>query len=274
MRNRIILMPLILICIFSAGCGLPQPANSVDAFSDPASVSTPSTAVSALPPAVEESVSSEPVNSFSEFLSADDSQPVTIESYLQEKQTWSDGKTGIFLQDEEGAYYVYNLPCTMEEYLDLNPGQRLRIRGYKTDFSGELQLTDASFSVLNGSYLADPYDVTEIFGSDELYLYLNRRIRLTGLTVESMFDGTSAFYYGWDNTGNVEKESDLYFTASNSSETCTFLVKTQLRGTDSEAYRTVQNLRIGDTVNLEGILSWYNGPQPLVTSITVISGSR
>ena len=265
---------LLTVYVLCSGCGLPQQANTGDAFSD-------SNLRADTDPLEQPAVSTDQLNSadgqamtFAEYLSAGYEQPVTVESYLQEKQTWSDGKTGIFLQDEEGAYYVYNLPCTMEEYRDLNPGQRLRIRGYKTDFSGELQLTDASFSVLNGSYLADPYDVTEIFGSDELYLYLNRRIRLTGLTVESMFDGTSAFYYGWDNTGNVEKESDLYFTASKSGETCTFLVKTQLRGTDSEAYRTVQNLRIGDTVNLEGILSWYNGPQPLVTSITVISRSR
>ena len=94
------------------------------------------------------------------------------------------------------------------------------------------------------------------------------------MTVEPMFDGVSAFYYGWDNSGSMAKGSDLYFTASNGGESYTFLVKAQLCGIDSDAYRTVQNLHVGDIVDLEGILCWYNGPQPLLTSISVLSGSK
>ena len=274
MRNGIILILLILIYIFSAGCGLPQPANSVDAFSDPVPASTPGAAVSALPPAVEEIVSSEPVNSFSEFLSADDSQPVTIESYLQEKQAWSDGKANIHLQDEVGAYFVFNLPCSEEEYLTLKQGQKLRIRGYKTDFSGQIQITDAVYSVLDGMYVAEPEDISDLTNTDELYFRQNRRVSFHAMTVEPMFDGVSAFYYGWDNSGSMAKGSDLYFTASNGGESYTFLVKAQLCGIDSDAYRTVQNLHVEDIVDLEGILCWYNGPQPLLTSISVLSGSK
>ena len=94
------------------------------------------------------------------------------------------------------------------------------------------------------------------------------------VTVEPMFDGVSAFYRGWDNSGSTAKGSDLYFTASNGGESFTFLVKTQLCGNDSDVYRTVQNLHVGDVVNLEGILCWYNGPQPLLTSISILSGSK
>ena len=93
------------------------------------------------------------------------------------------------------------------------------------------------------------------------------------MKIEPMFDGVSAFYYGWDNSGSSEKQSDLYFTASNSGATCTFLVKSSLCGAESEVYRTVQEFRIGDTVSLEGILSWYNGPQPLVTSVKAVNGA-
>ena len=274
MRDCIILILLISICIISAGCGLPQPANSTDAFCDPVSVSTPGAPVSALLPSVEESFYSEPVSSFSEFLSADGSQPVTIESYLQEKQAWSEGKANIHLQDEVGAYFVFNLPCSQEEFLALKQGQKLRIRGYKTDFSGQIQISDAVYSILDGMYVAEPEDISNLPNTDELYLRQNRRVSFHAMTVEPMFDGVSAFYYGWDNSGSTAKGSDLYFTASNGGESYTFLVKEQLCGIDSDVYSTVQKLHVGDIVDLEGILCWYNGPQPLLTSISVLSGSK
>jgi hypothetical protein len=225
-------------------------------------------------PDAEESASLESACSYSEFLSADDSRPITIESYLQEKQAWSEGKASLYLQDEVGAYYVYNLSCSQEEYQALEQGQKLRIRGYKTDFSGQIQITDAVYSVLDGMYIAEPEDISSSLNTEELYPRLNRKVRFHAMTVEPMFDGVSSFYYGWDNSGSMEKESDLYFTASNGGEPLTFVVKAQMYGNDTDLYRTVQNLRVGDTVDLEGILCWYNGPQPLLTSISLLSGSR
>lgn len=273
MRSFRILILLVLVSIFFAGCGLPRPANSETVYKDPVPDSAPRPSVSSHMSAVEGNVSSEPVISYSEFLSADDSRPVTIESYLQEKQAWSEGRTNIHLQDEAGAYYIYNLPCSQEEYDGLKRGQKLRIQGYKTEFSGQIQITDAVFSVLDGVYVAEAEDISDLLNTDELYLRLNRNVRFHAMTVEPMFDGVSAFYYGWDNSGTA-KVSDLYFTASNGKESLTFLVKTQMSGNDSDVYRTAENLRVGDVVDLVGILCWYNGPQPLVTSISVLSGTQ
>ena len=39
------------------------------------------------------------------------------------------------------------------------------------------------------------------------------------------------------------------------------------RGTD--VYTTVTNLKVGDVIDVEGFLYWYNGAQPHVTSVTV-----
>lgn len=84
--------------------------------------------------------------SYSEYLSSAGDQPITIESYLQEKEAWNEEKTSLWLQDEEGAYYIYHLPCSPKEYDALYVGRKLRVSGYKTEFSGNLQLTDAAFS--------------------------------------------------------------------------------------------------------------------------------
>lgn len=274
MRNGSILILLVLVCVFSAGCGLPEPANSENTVTEPVYDSEHQSTVPALLPADEESSFSDSICSYTEFISADDSRPVTIESYLQEKQTWADGKTNIHLQDETGAYYISNLACSLEEYQALKQGQKLRIRGYKMDFSGQLQITDAVFSHLDGMYVAEPVDISDLLNTDELYLHLNQKVRFHTMTIKPMFDGVSAFYYGWDNSGSMDKDSDLYFTASDGRKSLTFLVKAQMCGNDSDVYRTVQQLRVGDTADLEGILCWYNGPQPLVTSISVLSGAK
>ena len=268
-KNRILI--ILIICALCSGCGLPQPANKPGAISETGFDLLSDSPEEMLDFPEQNDISEDRIMSYAEFLAADMDQPVTIESYLQEKLAWSDGSADLFLQDEEGAYYVYHLACTLDEYEALNIGQKLRISGYKTLFSGELQLTDACFRTVNGFFIAEPADVTEIFESDELYRYLNRRVLFRGLTIEPMFDGTSPFYYGWDNSGSMDNGSDLYFTASCSGMESSFVVKEQLRGTDSETYRTVQSLRVGDTVDLQGILFWYNGSQPFVTSISVIS---
>ena len=265
-------LAFLLICFFLIGCGLPQAANSEADLEEYRLPGTKTTDDTTAVPARKEP-RQKTVASYSEYLSSAGDQPITIESYLQEKEAWNEGKTSLWLQDEEGAYYIYHLPCSPEEYDALYVGRKLRVSGYKTEFSGNLQLTDAGFLLLDGTYIASPFDASDFLDSDELYYHQNQRVRFRNMKIEPMFDGVSAFYYGWDNSGSSEKQSDLYFTASNSGVTCTFLVKSSLCGAESEVYRTVQEFRIGDTVSLEGILSWYNGPQPLVTSVTAVNGA-
>jgi len=61
---------------------------------------------------------------------------------------------------------VYRLACTQEEYEALLPGQKLRVTGYKTKFSGEPELTDATFSVLEGTFLSEPVAVPDSVDAD------------------------------------------------------------------------------------------------------------
>jgi hypothetical protein len=37
---------------------------------------------------------------------------------------------------------------------------------------------------------------------------------------------------------------------------------------ETEVYKAVENLKVGDTVDLEGFLYWYEGPNPHITSVT------
>lgn len=270
------LLAAVLAGLLLCSCG-PQPANfmeaAIPAERGPAGAqeAEPKPGDDTPPGIVPANRTEADVLDYAGFLNADGSEPVCIESFLQEKETLQEGRTRLFLQDEQGAYEVFGLACTPEEYEALTPGRRLRIRGYKTEFAGRIQITDATAEALEGEWFAEPVDVTAALGTEELKEFCGRRVEFRDLRVEPMFDGVSPYFTGWDNMGSEEQGSDLYFTASCGEETCAFLVNAALRGPDSGVYQAVQNLQVGQSVHLVGILSWYNGPQPLVTELEVLA---
>ena len=86
------------------------------------------------------------------------------------------------------------------------------------------------------------------------------------MTVEDAGNG-EAFMYNWDGSGS--EGDDLYFNVSVNGQTYNFVVESYLCGKDTEVYNTVKNLNIGDTVDMEGFLYWYEGANPHITSVTV-----
>ena len=40
-------------------------------------------------------------------------------------------------------------------------------------------------------------------------------------------------------------------------------------GNDTDVYKAVEGLKVGDTIDLEGFLYWYNGANPHITGVTV-----
>lgn len=56
---------------------------------------------------------------------------------------------------------------------------------------------------------------------------------------------------------------------SDGTNTYTFTVESYLCGEGTDVYTTVTNLNVGDVIDVEGFLYWYNGAQPHVTSVTV-----
>ena len=82
-------------------------------------------------------------------------------------------------------------------------------------------------------------------------------------------DDEFAFLYSWDGSGSREGNSDLYFNVEVDGQTYTLTVESYLCGNDTDVYKAVEGLNIGDTVDLEGFLYWYNGANPHITSVTV-----
>lgn len=211
---------------------------------------------------------------YEEFVAADVDTEVTVETYVQAKQGWweenGQGKATIYTQNEEGAYFLYDLPCTAEEYEQLTVGTKIRVTGYKAEWSGEVEIVDATYEILEGNFVAEAMDVTDLLGSEELINHQNKFVSFKGMTVEASKDADGndvAYLYKWDGSGT--DGDDLYFNVSINGQTYSFTVESYLCDNTTEVYNAVKNLNIGDTVDMEGFLYWYEGANPHITSVTV-----
>ena len=130
------------------------------------------------------------VLSYSEYAAAALETEVTIEAYVQAKQSWWDNKATVYLQDENGAYFAYNMTCSEEDYAKLTDGQKIRVKGFKSEWSGEVEIVDATFEVIDGNWKATPVDVTADLGTDGLIDKQNQLVSFTGMKVEASKDAS------------------------------------------------------------------------------------
>ncbi|MBQ9198430.1 MAG: hypothetical protein IJ157_14515 [Clostridia bacterium] len=205
------------------------------------------------------------VMSHADYVAAELDSEVTIEAYVQAKQSWWADKATIYLQAEDGAYFVYELPISQEDYDALIPGTKVRVNGYKSEWSGEVEITDASFEAIEADpFIAEAFDVTDLLSKEELIDHQNELVAVKGVTVEAYDDTGKAFAY----KNEADKTDDLYFKVSKDGETYEFCVEFYLCGNDTDVYKAVEAMNVGDVIDLEGFLYWYNGANLQATSLT------
>ena len=217
---------------------------------------------------------SEGVMTYEEYMAVptgDEQQQVVIEAYVQAKQSWWENKATVYAQDKDGAYFLYDMACSEEDYAKLTPGTKIKVTGYKTEWSGEIEIIDATFEIQEGStYIAEALDVTSLLGTDDLIKHQNEFVYFKGMTVEAAGKDDSgneaAFLYNWDGSG--QDGDDLYFNVSLNGNIYTFTVESYLCDNTTDVYAAVKNLKIGDKIDMEGFLYWYEGVNPHITSVT------
>ena len=213
---------------------------------------------------------------YAEYVDAAVDSEVTDETYVQAKQGWWEdkgvGKATLYTQDQEGAYFLYNVEMSEEDYNKLTEGTKIKAVGYKSEWSGEVEITDATFEIEEGNYVAEPVDLTDMLANeDELIKHQNEKVSFKGLTVKASKDADGndvAYLYKWNGTG--AEGDDLYFNVALGDKEFQFLVESDLCGADTDVYKAVKNLKVGDTIDLEGFLYWYNGVNPHITSVKVV----
>ncbi len=221
---------------------------------------------------VADSAKSEGVMTYEEYVAAELDTEVVVETYVQAKQSWWEDKATVYTQDEDGAYFLYDMACSAEDYEKLTVGTKIRVTGYKAEWAGEVEIIDATFEILEGNYVAEAEDMTAMLSSEELINHQNKLVSFKGMTVEAAGKDANgndvAFLYNWDGSG--EDGNDLYFNASVDGVTYTFTVESYLCDNTTDVYAAVKELQIGDTIDMEGFLYWYEGVNPHITSVTVV----
>ena len=131
-----------------------------------------------------------------------------------------------------------------------------------------MEIIDATFEILEGEYVAPVTDVTDLLGKDELIDHQNEYVSFKGMTVEPSTDADGnevAFLYNWDGSG--QDGDDLYFNVSLNGETYSFVVESYLCDNTTDVYKAVKELQVGDVIDLEGFLFWYEVVNPHITSV-------
>ena len=210
------------------------------------------------------------VMTYEEYAAADLDTQVVVETYVQAKQSWWEDKATVYTQDKDGAYFLYNMACSEEDYALLVPGTKIKVTGYKAEWSGEVEIIDATFEIIDGeTFIAEPADVTALLGTDDLIAHQNEFVSFKGMTVEASKDADGndvAYLYKWDGSG--QDGDDLYFNVSKDGKTYTFTVESYLCDNTTDVYAAVKALNVGDVIDMEGFLYWYEGVNPHITSVT------
>ena len=214
------------------------------------------------PEVSDEDVKGEGVMTHEEYIAADLDTEVTIETYVQATQSWWNDTITAYTQDKDGAYFIYNMACSEEDAAKLVPGTKIKVTGYKSEWSGEVEIVDGTFEIEEGEFLAEATDVTALLGTDDMIAHQNEFVAFKGMTVES------EAIYKWDGSG--ADGDDLYFQVSKDGNTFTFTVESYLCGAGTDVYEGVKALKAGDTVDLEGFCYWYEGLNPHITSVKVL----
>ena len=201
---------------------------------------------------------SEGVMTYAEYDAAEMDAEVVIETYVQATQSWWDNKITVYTQDEDGAYFIYEMACAEEDAAKLVPGAKIKVTGYKGAWAGEIEVMDATFEFVEGeAFIAEPVDVTALLGTEDLIKHQNQKVAFKGLTVEAI------------EYKNGEPGDDIYVTVSLNGQSYSFCVERYLTGPETEVYTAVGALKVGDVVDIEGFLYWYEGVNPHITSVTV-----
>ena len=203
---------------------------------------------------------------YAEYIAAENDDEVLIESYVQAHQSWWDNKVTVYLQSEDGAYFAYEMACSEEDAAKLLPGTKIRVKGYKTEWAGEVEIASGcTFEFVESEpWIAKPLDVTALLGKDELKDEMNKLVAVKGAVIAAQDNG-DAFSY----KNPEEKNDDLYFRVQVDGNVYDFCVEKYLRDESSDVYKAVEGLKVGDTVDIEGFLYWYNGANLQATSLTV-----
>ena len=218
--------------------------------------------------------------SYNDYIAAAEGANVVIEGYVQKFAYNKDFHyVSMFIRDDDGGvYYAYHAVCSEEQAAKLAVGAHVKVSGKKASWSGEIEVGEGCiFDILEGNKVFEANDISDkLTDLAILELMMNQKVAVKGLRVEESIDASGnivPYLYNWDGSGAAGANNDLYLTLSSGSTTYTYCVESEEDPETSETYKAVTALHVGDIIDLEGMLYWYNGPNVHLNSISVTKAS-
>ena len=212
---------------------------------------------------------------YAEYAAAELDEAVVVECFVQATQGWYEkdgqGVITVYAQDPEGAYFMYNMACSQEDSTKLVPGTKIKVTGYKAAYKGEVEIVDCTFEIMEGNWIAEATDVTDLLASEDLINYQNMFAAIKNAKVVASVDANGnevAFLYNWNGSGTPG--NDLYFNIEVNGVVYNMCVESYLCGDGTAVYDAVEALTIGAMINIECFLYWYDTVNPHVTGVEVI----
>ncbi len=195
---------------------------------------------------------------YAEYAAAAVDSDVIIEAYVQGHQDWWSEKITVYAQDKDGGYFIYEMACTEADAAKLVPGTKIRVTGKKAEWAGEVEITEATFEIIeNDTYIAEAADLTSLLGTDDMIKHQNELAAFKGLTLEKV------------EYKNGEPGDDIYVTVGYNGASYSFCVESYLTGPSTEVYKAFETLKVGDKVDIEGFVYWYEGINTHITAISL-----
>ncbi len=195
---------------------------------------------------------------YDKYMAAELESEVTVEVYVQAHQSWWDNKITVYAADKDGAYFLYEMACSEADAAKLTPGTKIKVTGRKTEWKGEVEIAEATFTFVDGSdtYVSKAKDITDKLGTDDLINYQNQLAVFKDMTVKTV------------EYQNGTPGKDIYVTFTKGDADYSFCVESYLTAPDTDLYAAVGALKAGDVVDVEGFVYWYDGINTHITSVT------
>ena len=203
-------------------------------------------------------------NTYADYVAAANDTELELLMSVQGHESWWDGKVNVYAQDDDGGYLCYDMAADQATAEAMTPGTLIKVKGYKAEWSGELELADATCEIIAGGCdgkVYDAEDVTALIGNnDELAKHMNKKSSFKNLTVVD-------YTYNWDGSGTRD-DSDIYLNVTDENGTAiTFTVRRYLTDNTTDVYKAVEALQAGDVVDLVAFLYWYEAPQARIIEV-------
>ena len=188
-----------------------------------------------------------------EFLAVEKGNAVAVDGVITAllSKSLGDSTNGLYVQSEDGGYYVYNLATDPIADDNLAAGMTVRVKGNKDDYNGTLEIIDATVTVISEEITpVTPIDYTEIYknataltdaalaGKQAMFVVV-KGVQITG-------QDTSSGYYKFK-LGELESYIRI------SSSVC------PLNADDTNAFKALHAEKNGFVADVAGVICVYNG---------------